>query len=239
MANTENIKENEIKNEVKKESAPRESSAKKTNEELKKIIESQAKQIADLQASVSALIALAGNAVNSEQPKKEEETTAVVGCRAFSGAPLVNQDESLNYSFACGEEKEIDISDLKDLLKDSGVRKNKLLFRDGIFYFKDPKYYNYFGIKNVVDLSDSAIKKIVLTDDVNSMIRKVKEITNDRMNFRVTHTLQFKVAQMIVDDSQPLMGWRYDARKALEDYLGIKFDDLVAYTGLYNILRKN
>ena len=163
----------------------------------------------------------------------------MVGCRAFSGAPLVNQDESLNYSFACGEEKEIDISDLKEILKDNGVRKNKILFRDGIFYFKNPEYYDYFGIKNFIDLSDNAIKKIVLTDDVNSMIRKVKEITKDRANYRVTHTLQYKVAQMIVDDSQPLMGWRYDARKALEDYLGVKFDDLVAYTGLYNILRKN
>lgn len=234
MVNTEN-KENE----VKKENVSRETSTRKTNEELKKTIETQASEIADLKEQVASLIALMGKAVSAQQPKNEEEKTAVVGCRAFSGAPLVNQDESLNYSFACGEEKEIYISDLKDLLKDSGVRKNKILFRDGIFYFKDPQYYDYFGIKNVVDLSDSAIKKIVLTDDVNSMIRKVKEITNDRTNFRVTHTLQFKVAQMIIDDSQPLMGWRYDARKALEDYLGIKFDDLVAYTGLYSILRKN
>lgn len=236
MDKTEN-KENK-ENEVKKETVSRETNTRKTNEELKKTIETQANEIADLKEQVASLIALMGKAVSVQQPKKEEEKTAVVGCRAFSGAPLVNQDESLNYSFACGEEKEIDISDLKDLLKDSGVRKNKILFRDGIFYFKDPQYYDYFGIKNVVDLSDNAIKKIVLTDDVNSMIRKVKEITNDRTNFRVTHTLQFKVAQMIIDDSQPLMGWRYDARKALEDYLGIKFDDLVAYTGLYSILRK-
>lgn len=234
MANTENIKETA----PKKEGAPRENAQKKLNEELKKTIEEQAAQIAELQASLKMMMSAYTQTAQVAQQKPQKETV-VVGCRAFSGAPLSNQDESVCYTFACGEEKEIDVSDLKDILKDNGLRKNKVLFRDGLFYFKDKSYYDYFGIKNVIDLSDEAIKEIVLTDNVDSMLRKVKEITKDRTNFNVMHTLKFKIAQMIVDESQPLLGWRYDSRKALEDYLGNKFDDLVAYTGIYNILRKN
>ena len=233
MSNTETIK-NEATQAVEenKKATPR-----KTNDELKKTIEKQANEIDSLKEQITALMALMGQNVASKQNSVDKETV-VVGCRAFSGAPLANQDESVCYTFSCGEEKAIDISDLKDILKDSGLRKNKFLFRDGIFYFKDEKYYVYFGIKNVVDLSDEAIKAFVLIPDVNAMLRKAKEITKDRTNFNIMHTLKFKIAQMIVDSSQPLMGWRYDSRKALEDYLGCKFDDLVAYTGIYNILGK-
>lgn len=209
--------------------------------ELKETIKTQEIMINELKAQVQTLIALA---TKGNEPKEiQEEGNGIeyvtVGCRAFSGASLANKDESICYSFWVGEEKQIDIEDLKEVLKDSGLRRNKIWFEKGLFYFKDEKYYKYFAINKRVDLTWQNIKSIIMTPDIDLMIRKVKDLTKDKKDLAITHTLKYIIAQMLVDPSNPLLGFSYSSKVALENYFGNKFDELINYAGVYNILRKN
>lgn len=167
-----------------------------------------------------------------------EETEILVGCRAFSGATLSNVDGSISIVFVGGEEKYIEIEDMKSLLKENVTRNNKLLFMNGLFYFVNEEYYKKFNIKKNIDLSEKNIIDILLTPDIDKMINKVKDLTNDKHNTSVTHTFQFFVAKLLVDSKHPLAMWKYESRMALETYLENKFDELIAYSGVYQLLKE-
>ena len=204
-------------------------------EKVKQLEQDNADLKKQLQALMSAIMA---NGTRVE-PKAEEPKTVKVGCRAFSGACLRNKDESIIYYFSAGEERDVDVEDLKMIFKDGAILKNRALFEKGIFYFVDNDQYSKWGISQKVDLSLDAIKAIVTEPDVDVMIRKVKELTKDKTDTNVTHSFKFIIAQMMVDnEKEPLRSWRYENRVALENYLGNKFDELIANVGLYNIVRQ-
>lgn len=215
---------------------------KKPTVDYKKIIEEQNKQIEQMQQQMQQMAAMfsmfqnAGAQVGQQKGKEN----VLVGCRAFSGAVLSTKDESVQYNFEVGEEKEIPYDDLKLILKENGVRNNKRLFEKGLFYFVDEEDYRSFGIKPRVDLSVENIKRIVTEPDIDKMIREVKEITKDKVDWAVTHSLKFTIAQMWVDkENQPLKNWSYENRVALENYFGNKFDDLIAGIGLINFVKQS
>ena len=202
----------------------------KTNENLQKMYESTQKQLS------AVMDIIAKN--NQSTSTKQEGATVKIGCRAFSGACLRNRDETILHLFAAGEEQDIDAEDLRQILKDNSVITARSLFEKGIFYFVDKEEYAKWGIKQRVDLSQEAIVKLVTNTDIDAMIRNVKEITKDKTDVSLTHSLKFIIAQMIIDNkNEPLRNWRYENRIALENYLGNKFDDLITNVGLPNMLR--
>lgn len=216
---------------------------KAENSKLEKIISEQKSdfdsKMQDMEMKINLLMAtLTQSSKNAKTETAEEAKEVVVGCRAFSGAALSTSDGTICYIFKGGEEKHIDIEDLKTLLRESGVRNNKTLFADGLFYFIDEKMYKEFRIKRTSDLSKENIIKLLLVDDVDEMLRGIKDFTNNKSKMAVTHTMQFMIAQMLIDESNPLAFWKYENRKALETYLENRFDDLIAQSGIFNIIRK-
>lgn len=217
--------------------------AQKQKVDYAKIVEEQRQQIEEMQkqmqqmATMFAMLQNGGMNFANNSLKKEN---VKIGCRAFSGITLSTRDESIQYSFEVGDEKDIPIDDLKQLLKENGTRNNKRLFEKGLFYFVDEEDYKTFGIKPRVDLSIENIKRIVTEPDIDKMIREVKEMTKDKVDWAITHSLKFTIAQMWVDkDNQPLKDWTYANRVALENYFGNKFDDLIAGIGLYNFVKQS
>lgn len=208
------------------------------NNELRKENAQMKKEVCDLKDQMSKVLELL--AIRNTKEEKKEQGTVKIGCRSLAGSCLRNKDESIIYEFRVGEERDVDVEDLKQIFKDGApILKNRALFEKGIFYFVDEKEYQKWGIKKRVDLSWDTIRKLVTMPDANEMIRKIKDITRDKTDLAITHCLKFTVAQMIVDrTTEPLRGWRYENRIALENYLGNKFDDLIANIGLYNLVRR-
>ena len=215
----------------------------KTKTDYAKIIEEQNKQIEAMQQQMQQMTAMFAMLQNggfnfANNANKKEEVR--IGCRAFSGITLSTRDESIQYTFEVGDEKDIPIEDMKQLLKENGTRNNKKLFEKGLFYFVDKEDYKTFGITPRVDLSIENIKRIVTEPDIDKMLREVKEITKDKVDWAVTHSLKFTIAQMWVDkETQPLKNWTYANRVALENYFGNKFDDLIASIGLHNFVKQS
>src|SRR5574344_1244173 len=141
---TENIEKVEIvkdkgnKNEVETLKAEN----KKLKADLKNQTNSFESQFNELKAQIE-LLAKANMSRSQivETHKEEEPKEVAVGCRAFSGAALANNDGSIVYTFNGGEEKFIDMEDLKQVLRENGQRNNKRLFQNGLFYFVDEKFY--------------------------------------------------------------------------------------------------
>lgn len=208
-----------------------------------KIVEEQRQQIEEMQKQMqqmTAMFAMFQNGGLNFPNQHAQKESARIGCRAFSGVTLSTGDESIQYSFEVGDEKDIPLDDLKQLLKENGTRNNKRLFEKGLFYFVDPEDYKTFGIKPRVDLSIENIKRVVTEPDIDKMIREVKEMTKDKVDWAITHSLKFTIAQMWVDkENQPLKNWTYANRVALENYFGNKFDDLIAGIGLYNFVKQS
>ena len=218
-------------------------STTKTKVDYTKIIEEQRKQIEAMQQQMqqmSAMFAMLQQGGLGSVPQPNKKENVAVSCRAFSGIPLCTTDESIQYFFEVGDVKDIPIDDLKQLLKENGKRNNKKLFEKGLLCFVDEEDYKAFGIKPRVDLSVENIKRIVTEPDIDKMIREVKTMTKDKVDWAVTHSLKFTIAQMWVDkENQPLKNWAYENRVALENYFGNKFDDLIASIGLNNFVKQS
>lgn len=217
--------------------------AQKQKVDYAKIVEEQRQQIEEMQKQMqqmATMFAMLQNGGMNFANNSSQKENVRIGCRAFSGIPLSTRDESIQYSFEVGDEKDIPIDDLKQLLKENGTRNNKRLFEKGLLYFVDEDDYKTFGIRPRVDLSIENIKRIVTEPDIDKMIREVKEMTKDKVDWAITHSLKFTIAQMWVDkDNQPLKDWTYANRVALENYFGNKFDDLIAGIGLYNFVKQS
>lgn len=234
-------------NEEKKNGGTRGRKPKTENPEYEKIIEEQKRTIETMQAQMvemqkqfSSMLAIMNNGGNAQKEEKREKEYVRVGCRTFSGATLCTKDESIQYLFEAGDVKDILAEDMKLIFRDSGLRNNKALFEKGLFYFLDEEDYNTYGIRPRVDLSVENIKRIVTQHDVDKMIREVKEMTKDKADLSIVHSLKFTIAQMWIDkENQPLKNWSYENRVALENYFGNKFDDLIANIGLYNFVKAN
>jgi len=213
---------------------------KAENKRLKGELESQSNsfdvQLNAIKAQMDLLMKAQMTNVAVTKEEEPEAKEIIIGCRAFSGAALASNDGTIVYTFNGGEEKGIDSEDLRQVLRENGQRNNKKLFQNGLFYFVDEKYYNIFKIKKNVDLSKEHIAEIVLTKDKDEMIRKVKEMTNDKSDMGVTHTFKFLIAEMLLDEKNPLASWTYDNKKYLETYLGNNFDDLIASSGIFKYL---
>jgi hypothetical protein len=211
----------------------------KENNKLKETILKQQDDFSakfnQMQAQLDTLLKIVGSTTKQTKVEDSEEDIAI-GCRVFAGLSMSTPDGMQNITFRCGEQKFISLEDLVIYLKES-KRNNKSLFANGLLYFYDEKYYDKFKIKKLVDLSEENILKILLIEDKNEMIRKVSELTNGLKKKFVTHTFKFIIADMLVRNPLKLKFWNYDSRIELENYIGVKFDTLIANAGMYRSIK--
>lgn len=204
------------------------------NERDKKLDEFS-KNFAMMQAQMEMLM----KANLNSKPNSNEDEEILVGCRGIMGGVLATSDGRYDYKFGCDEEKYISAYDLKEIFKESGLRDNKKSFERDFFYFVDENNYSKFKIKKRIDLSFENVKRILLLP-VHDMIDEINLMTNNLINFQITHAFQYQVVKMLVNKSNPLSNWKYDNRVALENYIGQKFDSLMASIGAVELLgRKN
>lgn len=160
----------------------------------------------------------------------------LVGCRAFSPIPLCTSDNRICIIFNGSEEKYISSDDLKELFKITATKNNRSYFENGTFYFVEKSNYDKFKIRVKNDLSKEKVKEIILTTDVNEMIDKVNKISNDLIDRGVLHIFKYTIVELLLDSSNPLKNWSYENRSTLEDYLKVKFDNLIANSGVLKFM---
>lgn len=210
-------------------------------ETLKKEIEDKDKKYEELNANFQKLQAQFETFMQMSMAKQTATSSAdddeeiLVGCRDVYGSVLATNDGRYSFKFECDEEKYIALSDLKEVLKENGLRNNKRLFERDVFYFVNPADYKKFNIKKRIDLSHDNLVRILNLPELD-MIDEVNKMTNHLIDFAATHSLQFEIVKMLIDKTNPLRDWRYENRHALERYIGQKFDDLQAAIGAVELL---
>jgi len=185
-----------------------------------------------MQAQMDAF--MKGAIGNSSLSSKQDSEDVLVGCRCIYGAVLATSDDRLSFKFECDEEKYMNSDDLKELFRDS-KRNVKGNFENDIFYFVDDKYYKEFKIKKRVDLSPDNIARILCLPSWE-MIEEFNALTNNKLNFPLMHEFQYQVVKMLVKNDKRLSNWSYDNRHKLEEYIGQKFDNLLASVGALELL---
>lgn len=242
LNNNENEKENteDLTFEIAEEVVDnKQTKAKKEIEELKAQNEEKDNQIKELSLAIEKMQAqmeafMKGATTVNGSLSKDENEEVLIGCRGIYGGVLATSDNKLSFKFECDEERYIDSDDIKELFRDS-KRKNKINFENDIFYFVDKKYYIKFKIKKRIDLSPDNISRILCLS-THDMIDEFNALTNNKNNFRIMHEFQFQVVKMLVKNDPRLFNWSYDNRHRLEEYIGQKFDNLLASVGALELL---
>lgn len=166
----------------------------------------------------------------------EEGEVAVVS-RNFVDTALESPDGSVLFVFKVGEQKYISADDMRNILKENATHRNKRLFERGLFYFTNTDDYKRFKITPRIDLSYERVKEIITQDSIENMIAEFERITNNARDRGVAHVFAFEVVEMLKDSSAPLRNWNYENRVALERRIGRKFDDLIAQSCYFDILK--
>lgn len=205
-------KNSEVEKEMQK---LREENAEKT-----KALDDLTRQFASMQELLNKMI------LNQDKKsKKTDEGDVLVGCRFVNGGSFATNNNRMLCKFDCDEEKYVSVEDLKTYLKESGRNYRNLFEIDG-FYFVNPEDYEKFKIRKRVDLSHDAILEILSARTQNDLINRVNDLTNNLNDRNVLHLLEFEICKMIDDPKVNLSNWTYENRVALENYIGISFEEL-------------
>lgn len=205
------------------------------NEQKEKALDDLTKQFASMQELINKLMA---NQISGGNKEDYDNGDVLIGCRFVNGASMATNDGRMACKFECDEEKYVPIEDLKIYLKEAN-RNLKALFEIDGFYFVNSKDYEKFKIRKRLDLSHEKIKEIVFANSLTDMIDKVNLLTNNKNDFNALHLFQYEICKMLIDPSNPLAGWDYTNRTHLEDYIGIKFDELLARLSARTLAAKN
>lgn len=229
--NQDNINELEKDNEVerlKKENAEKDEKIEKLSkefEELKRMLMQKTEPVVKTET----------NYVNDYNDNDD----VLIGCRTFSPTPLATGDGRICIIFNGSEQKYVSVDELKELFRNTPVKDNRKLFETGIFYFVDDKNYERFKIRKKVNLSHDEVKKIILINNTNDMIREVNRISNNLIDTNVLHIFKYTIVEMLTSNKNELKDWSYDSRHELEKYLKIKFDDLIINSRVLDFLKEN
>lgn len=212
VKNTEKIQEVPVVEEKSEVIEPVEE-VKEDNEVelLKAQLEAMKKQMEDMAKSVSAPA--------QSIVIKEAEDEVTIGCRMLQGIGLHSDDGTIKINLSFNEEQTATINEMKKLLRQAGVKK---AFEDGICYFQDEACYKIFNIKGYKDLSDESLIALLSLKDVNEIIRKLDNLTENKKESSVVNCIIYRICNMI--RKKQLSNWDYYVRKGIEDYFKIEFD---------------
>lgn len=189
-------------------------------EKLKKEKEESDRKFLELQTQMDMILKqMALQNANGNTNNQDEDVA--VGCMSINGASIANNDESIIYNLKYKEVIDISFSELKDCFK-SKINPYRELFKKGIFYFEDEKYYEIFKIKDVVDMSDEALVDMLIKGEVPYKEKLYIRGHKDNTFFL---TLVYRVADLYRQGN--LVKWTYQDRMSFENYFKIKIDNCV------------
>lgn len=219
--NTSEMKENP---DVEKITAEKENQESEEIRLLKEQLENMKKAFEELKNKPQAPVIM---------NKFEKDQEVIIGCRVLQGIGWGDPASELGeIRLQYEEEQPIAVSDMKKFFRQRSI---KVLFEDGLCYFKNPDDYELFNIKKHTDLSDESLLKILNKKDPNEIIGGLAKLTDQKKNSGILNCVIFRICSMI---SKHQLEWDYYTRKAIEDYLGIEFDRGIFMLNAMQNLRK-
>lgn len=188
----------------------------KEKSEMMEMIKSLQEQIKNINAPQAATQYIV-------QGQGEKDIPITIGCRLLCGATLYSPNKDVQITLKCGQESELTIREMQEIFRDEFGFKR--LFEKGVMYFTDPEMYEYFSIHNPVDLSEDALLDILLADNYNDMIIFLRDVTNNKKDDMVSHTICYNTALLF--KAGRLSEWSYANRVNFEKYMGIEVDSMV------------
>lgn len=156
------------------------------------------------------------------QQQGGSDTPCEIGCRLFCGAVLTSPSGDVEFTLKHGEEVEVTVREVNEVFRSQfGYKK---MFEKGVLYFVDPEMYDHFKIRNPIDLSEDVIVEHLLDEDYNEMIKYLKDITNDRRDDMICHTICYNTAMLY--QKGKLSDWSYANRTNFESYMKVQVDDV-------------
>ena len=150
---------------------------------------------------------------------RQQEDEVVIGCRVMQGVGWGDPAQpggEIRLRF--NEEQTVTVSDMKIFFRKHSVRK---LFEDGLCYFTNPEDYVIFNIRKTIDLSNENLINILNNKDINEIIRKLDDITENKKKSNIINCIVFRICDMIRKSE---LNWDYYARTAVESYFGMEFE---------------
>lgn len=235
-----NITENKtIKTNTTREPSAKDKEIARLKDELAKANSERDSMRSDmdaLKAQMDMLLQMATGKSVAQKEEAVEEPDVEIGYHGFTDMIVESTDSTVSLRFSPAEIKTIPYEDMKTILKENQFRKNKKLFEKDILYFVNEEDYARFKIRKNIDFSDEEIKEILFTPNKDDMLRKFKAFTNNGKDRTIVFIFQYRVVEMLLSPKKPLRNWDYENRLALEDYMGVKFDRLIEYSGIFKML---
>lgn len=205
-----------------KATEPKESEAlKKQLEQSEKEKQQMMEMMKNLQDQIDSMKTQQPQIVIPREGENDREIE--IGCRLLCGAVLVSPNGDFELRLRCGEEAEVSIREMQSVLRSRFGFKR--FFEKGVLYFVDPEMYSYFKIRNPIDLSEDTLIEHLLDDDYNDMVSYLAQVTNNKREDMICHTINYNTALLYKDGK--LEDWSYANRSNYEKYMGVKVDDIL------------
>lgn len=208
---TKNTKSVSKKKEIKK---VEESTIEKSNISIEDQLAEMTKKYED----VLKMIAMT-QASNSNQKETVEEEDVSLGCNMVYGILLSSPDGSVSLKLKYKDIIDVDYYEFKQLFKKAFL---KDALKSGLIYFENEEDYNRFKIKKTKDITDEAIINIIKDNSLNDIISKFNELTQNKKNHNIVHSILYRICYMLKRNIIPAMS--YEIRVGIEDYFGMKLE---------------
>ena len=104
-----------------------------------------------------------------------------------------------------------------------GQIKYRKLFQNGLFYFEDKKWYEYFNIRTAVVLNDEGIIELLTLPEAD-MKKKLNEVTENKTNEITMHSLMVRVAYLLKNNK---LNIGFDKMPILDEYFKAKLSTMM------------
>lgn len=104
-----------------------------------------------------------------------------------------------------------------------GQIKYRRLFQNGLFYFDDKKWYEYFNVHTPVILNDAGIIEVLILPETEMKI-KLNQITENKTNEITMHALMVRVAYLLKNNK---LNIGFDKMPILDEYFKAKLSSMM------------
>lgn len=185
----------------------------KENEEVSEL----KKQIEEMKKAMEALIANSNAAAPSNSVViKESDDEIEIGTRMIQGIGFTSTDETISLRMDYNQIQALSLSEMKKLLRQQEIKR---LFENGVCYFVKQEDYALLGIRNAIDLSTENLQRILISGNLNEIVRELNSMTSNLKNSTVVHCLIFRICDMIRKGE--LANMDYTTRTGLSNYFKI------------------
>ena len=176
----------------------------------------------ELQAMREMMKMLLAN--NSQQ--QSQYSSSALDNRVVVGSNIMGKETLMPDKY-----REIAIDGFKDKVTISiedanmimGQIKYRKLFQNGLFYFEDKKWYDYFNIRTAVILNDEGIMEVLTLPEVE-MKKKLNEVTENKTNEITMHSLMVRVAYLLKNNK---LNIGFDKMPILDEYFKAKLSTMM------------